>query len=179
MKNISLAIMLVVLFTLVGCSQTEQEQVTDILTEQEPTMEQAEQTLEAMSEEDNNEEQEAMEEESDESEEADRETAYSAAVYTDNQAVLAESGPKVIYFHADWCPTCRALEERVNKTLSEFPDGTKIVKVNYDTEKELKKQYGIKVQTSLVILDESGNQVGDVLVNPSNEQLINVINQTL
>lgn len=169
MKNISLAIMLVALFTLVGCSQTEQEQVTDILTEQEPAMEQVDESTEAQQAEDDS-TTEVTEQE---------QPAYSAAVYTDNQAVLTESGPKVIYFHADWCPTCRALEERVNKTLSEFPDGTKIVKVNYDTEKELKKQYGIKVQTSLVILDESGNQVGDVLVNPSNEQLINVINQTL
>jgi thiol-disulfide isomerase/thioredoxin len=178
MKKTTLALMLLAVLALVGCSPAQQEEVADLLTEEEPTQEQSDETIEAMTEEDTEQEQEeASEETTEESDEA--ETSYSAAVYTDNQAALQEAGPKVVYFHADWCPTCRALEERVQSTLGQFPDGTKIVKVDYDAETALKNQYGVKVQTSLVVLNAEGEQVGNVLVNPSNEQLIEAINQTL
>jgi len=56
-----------------------------------------------------------------------------------------------LFFHSDWCSTCKAFEKKV---LSEkIPEDILILKVNYDKETELKKKYNIVTQTSFVIVD--------------------------
>lgn len=103
---------------------------------------------------------------------------YSQALYTSNEDVLNEEGPKVIFFHADWCPTCRAMTKRITANIDSYPLGTKIVEVDYDTENELKKQYGVKVQSTVVVLNANGEAVS-TLVDPSDQKLIEAINQSL
>jgi thiol:disulfide interchange protein len=52
------------------------------------------------------------------------------------------SGQKVaLFFHATWCPTCKALEKSINAEISSIPTDTLIVKVDYDTSTEMKKKY--------------------------------------
>ena len=61
----------------------------------------------------------------------------------------------VLFFHSDWCSTCKAFEKKV---LSEkIPEDILILKVNYDKETELKKKYNIVTQTSFVIVDNKWN----------------------
>ena len=85
-----------------------------------------------------------------------------AGIYTDyNESLLvnAEDGPVLIFFHATWCPTCRTLDKSINANLDDIPDGVTILRADYDTEKVLKKKYGVVRQHTLVQVDSNGNQI--------------------
>lgn len=70
----------------------------------------------------------------------------------------AHAGTKVVYFfHAGWCPSCRATEAAIGETG--VPDGLTVVKVDYDTETDLRKQYGVTQQHTFVQVDESGAEL--------------------
>ena len=61
----------------------------------------------------------------------------------------------VLFFHADWCPTCKAFEKKV---LTEtIPENILILKVDYDSNLELRKKYNIVTQTSFVLVDNKWN----------------------
>lgn len=65
------------------------------------------------------------------------------------------SGTKVVYFfHANWCPDCRATEESLTK--DGVPDGLTVVKVDYDTATDLKAKYGVTQQHTFVLIDKDG-----------------------
>lgn len=61
----------------------------------------------------------------------------------------------VLFFHANWCPTCKAFEEKV--LSEEIPENIKILKVDFDTNSELRKKYNILTQTSFILVDNDGN----------------------
>lgn len=72
----------------------------------------------------------------------------------DAQRVIATGGDKVIFFHANWCPICEALQSNI---LEEgVPEGLTIFKANFDTDTDLRKQYGVTAVSSLVQVDDSG-----------------------
>jgi len=86
---------------------------------------------------------------------------YSAAALA-----AAEMGnqPVALLFHADWCPTCRVQEKVVQSLATEKGLDLTILKVNYDTEKDLKRRFRINSQSSLVVLrgqKETARLVGD------------------
>lgn len=68
-------------------------------------------------------------------------------------------GTAVLFFYADWCPTCKIANENFINKNSEIPAGITILKTNYDTEKELKKKYQVVIQHTFVVVDEKGNEV--------------------
>ena len=72
---------------------------------------------------------------------------------------LAETGDVILFFHADWCPSCRALEDDINANVSQIPDGVHILKLDFDTETELKQRYGIVRQHTLVQVDANGGEI--------------------
>lgn len=74
-----------------------------------------------------------------------------------SQALAAAEGRKVLFFHASWCPQCRDLEASI-KTQG-VPNGMTIFKVNYDTATDLKQRYGVTLQTTIVEVDDQGNQI--------------------
>ena len=87
-------------------------------------------------------------------------------------AALAEAQkadmPVALHFRADWCPTCRAQDKVLEGLRSEPGLGMTVLSVNYDTEKDLKKQYKISTQSTLVVLHgqkESARVVGDTSAN--------------
>lgn len=73
------------------------------------------------------------------------------------QAIASTSGTKVLFFHAPWCPQCRALETSIE--AGPIPGSVTIFKVDYDSSHELRKRYGITIQTTLVRVDDNGNLV--------------------
>lgn len=79
--------------------------------------------------------------------------------YAPEKLARAEIGDVVISFHATWCPSCRALEADILKNINAIPSGVSILKVDYDTETELKKKYGVTVQNTLVQVDAEGNMI--------------------
>lgn len=62
----------------------------------------------------------------------------------------------ILFFHAPWRPECRAFDEAIKK--SGVPDGVQILKVDYDTNQGLRKQYGVTVQTSFVLVNNDGEK---------------------
>ncbi len=76
--------------------------------------------------------------------------------YSANKVANAE-GTKVLFFHAPWCPQCRALEQSIQQGT--VPDGVTIFKVDYDTNQALRQKYGITIQTSLVTIDDNGDLI--------------------
>jgi len=68
-------------------------------------------------------------------------------------------GRVVLFFHANWCPTCRALDKELKSGNTNLPDDVTILKVNYDKERELKKKYQVTVQHTLVQIDENGDEI--------------------
>lgn len=76
--------------------------------------------------------------------------------------------PVALHFRADWCPTCRAQDKVLESLKAEPGLGLTVLAVNYDTEKELKKQYKINTQSTLVVLHgqkEAARVVGDTSAN--------------
>lgn len=86
---------------------------------------------------------------------------YSAAALT--QAQKADK-PVALHFHADWCPTCRAQEKVLQDLKSEADLDLTVLVANYDTEKELKRRFNVRAQSTLVVLHgnkETYRVVGD------------------
>jgi thiol-disulfide isomerase/thioredoxin len=91
--------------------------------------------------------------------------------YSEN-IISSTSGTKVLFFHAPWCPQCRALNESIK--AGPIPDGVTIIKVDYDTSQALRQKYGVTTQTTLVRVDDNGNLVKKYVAydSPTLESLI-------
>lgn len=87
----------------------------------------------------------------------------SAGSYTDYSAAAletaAQKGKAVLFFHASWCPTCKAANEAFTTRTSEIPADVTILKTDYDAEKDLKARYGITYQHTFVQVDAEGNEI--------------------
>jgi thioredoxin 1 len=70
-----------------------------------------------------------------------------------------DTDKRVLFFHASWCSTCKALASDISDNESEIPAGLTIARVDFDEETDLKKQYGVTVQHTLVQIDEDGNEI--------------------
>ncbi len=79
--------------------------------------------------------------------------------YSEELLANAESGTVLLFFHAGWCPSCRALDKDISRNLDNLPEDMTILKLNYDTETELKKKYGVTRQHTLVQVDADGNMI--------------------
>jgi thiol-disulfide isomerase/thioredoxin len=76
-----------------------------------------------------------------------------------SEEALAEAGyeTNVIFFHASWCPECRAFEQAIE--AGPIPEGVQILKADYDTETALKDKYGVDIQTTFVKVDDAGEMI--------------------
>lgn len=90
-------------------------------------------------------------------------------------AIEATAGPKALFFHASWCPKCRALDEDLKAEGA--PDGLTVFKVDYDTRTDLRQQYGVTIQTTIVFVDDGGEKISSVVLydDPSVESLVAAI----
>jgi thiol-disulfide isomerase/thioredoxin len=94
--------------------------------------------------------------------------------YSPEKLERANDGDVVIFFHAAWCSSCKALEANINSSLGEIPEGVTILKADFDEDVELKEKYGVKIQHSFVQVDANGeaiakwvggNTLGDITKN--------------
>lgn len=104
------------------------------------------------------------------------------ALYTDftqeRYAELLGKKPFAIFFHASWCPDCVNLEKQIKKNIENLPKETIILKANYDTENKLKQDYGITIQSTVVVVDKNGKAM-PTLFGPSFDDLKTAIEQSL
>lgn len=85
--------------------------------------------------------------------------AVTAGSYVEYKSdILATTtGTRILFFHASWCPQCRQLESDIK--ASTIPNDVTIIKVDYDSNQALRKQYGVTLQTTLVKVDANGELV--------------------
>jgi len=81
-------------------------------------------------------------------------TSYSEATL---DTALASGQKVALFFHAPWCPSCKALDTTLNNDA--IPSDVVVLKVDYDTSTELKKKYGIRSQHTIVALDQQKNMI--------------------
>lgn len=72
---------------------------------------------------------------------------------------IAESGPAIIYFHADWCPTCQATMTAFRARWSEVQPGITVIIADYDKESELKSRFGVSYQNTYVQVAADGSRI--------------------
>ena len=58
-----------------------------------------------------------------------------------------------------WCPTCQETQKNLEADPAAIPAGLTIVKVDFDTSDELKRQYGVTTQHTFVQVDADGNEL--------------------
>lgn len=95
------------------------------------------------------------------------------AMQANNKYVVYASGSleentnkkRVLFFYANWCPTCIPADKAFQSSLNQIPENVTIIRVNYndsDTdqeEKELAKKYAVTYQHTFVQIDAQGNQI--------------------
>ena len=92
----------------------------------------------------------------------------------------AASNKRVLFFYANWCPTCKPADESFSSNVDKIPQNVSLIRVNYndsDTdqeEKELAKKYGVTYQHTFVQIDENGNEIGKWNGGKIDELLSNV-----
>ncbi|MFA5894442.1 MAG: thioredoxin domain-containing protein [Candidatus Shapirobacteria bacterium] len=83
-----------------------------------------------------------------------------------NDVINSSSGKRrVLFFYANWCPTCKPADADFTKNSTMIPEDVELIRVNYNdpdtdpAEKELANKYGITYQHTFVQIDANGNVV--------------------
>lgn len=63
----------------------------------------------------------------------------------------------IIFFHASWCPECRAFEQAL--LSGTLPNDVQILKADYDSETELKQKYSVVIQSTFVEVNKQGELI--------------------
>lgn len=72
---------------------------------------------------------------------------------------------RVLFFYANWCPTCRPADASFKENENKIPEDVTLIRVNYNdtdtdqNEKDLAEQFGITYQHTFVQIDSEGNEV--------------------
>jgi thiol-disulfide isomerase/thioredoxin len=78
--------------------------------------------------------------------------------YSADRVAEAE-GDVVLFFAADWCPTCQALIRDIEANTNEIPSDLTILEVDYDDERDLRREYDVVIQHTLVKVDNNGEEL--------------------
>ena len=80
---------------------------------------------------------------------------YSQVAY---EQALHDGKPVFLFFYAEWCPTCRAQEPDIQSIFAELENDVVGFRVDYDTETQLKKDFHVTLQHTMIILDSKGEE---------------------
>jgi thiol-disulfide isomerase/thioredoxin len=92
-----------------------------------------------------------------------------------SELLASTKGTKLLFFHASWCPQCRALDESIR--TSELPDNVTIFKVDYDSNQALRAKYGVTLQTTVVKVDDNQDKLASYVAY--NEPTFQSVKQAL
>lgn len=77
----------------------------------------------------------------------------------------AKNNRRVLFFYANWCPTCRPADANFSQNDDQIPSDVFLVRVNYkdteteEAEKDLAAKYGVTYQHTFVQIDENGAEI--------------------
>lgn len=72
---------------------------------------------------------------------------------------LAAERPTIVYFHAEWCPTCKATMVQFRARWPEVQPGIVLVLADFDKHTELKSLYGVTYQNTYVQVTAEGEKL--------------------
>lgn len=89
--------------------------------------------------------------------------AGSAGTYVDYADFDADRGAYaetdvVLFFHAAWCPTCTQADRNIAADPAGIPAGLTIVKVDFDSSTDLRREYGVTQQHTFVSIEPDGGR---------------------
>ncbi len=70
----------------------------------------------------------------------------------------------LLFFHADWCPLCRALEAKIKNDIGVL-NGRTVLEADYDIELDLRKEYSVLAQVTVIFFNADGT-IANKKVNP-------------
>ncbi len=73
------------------------------------------------------------------------------------ESLVGLEGNNVLFFHATWCPSCKSADDMLKS--STIPWSLSIIKVDYDSNQELKEKYNVLSQHTFVQIDKDWNEV--------------------
>ena len=66
---------------------------------------------------------------------------------------------RVYFFHASWCGFCKEADKELSAQKNRIPDNVVVFKTDFDSEKKLKKKYGVYNRHTFVLVDLDGNEI--------------------
>lgn len=82
---------------------------------------------------------------------------YSEETFT---KATEDNGKAVLFFAAlAWCPSCQAADRDFKANFNKVPSDVTILKVDYDTAKDMKQKYAITMQDSFIQVDSQRKEV--------------------
>jgi len=66
-------------------------------------------------------------------------------------AAAAEGKTTLVFFHAPWCPVCKAQEPKIQAHLNGDAKQVVAFKVDYDTNKALRQEMNVTKQSTLIL----------------------------
>lgn len=88
------------------------------------------------------------------------------------KTALASGKTVYLYFSASWCPACRSLDSNIMSNTSLIPENTVIFKVDYDNSTDLKKQYEITMQHTVIKLNSDGTTMKKIVGPKSVSEIV-------
>lgn len=74
-----------------------------------------------------------------------------------DSSLVGKTETTVLAFFAPWCPSCVAADTSISG--ADVPDGLSILKVDFDSATDLRKEYGVTSQHTFVQVDADGNLI--------------------
>lgn len=96
---------------------------------------------------------------------------------------LTENVPVMLYFYANWCPTCRAQEPQNIGLFKNLDLNVQAFRVNFndsetdDEEKKLAKAFGVTYQHTFIFLDRNGKEITRKVGGIAPEELRNLLKE--
>ena len=93
--------------------------------------------------------------------------------YSPEAVATASAEDKVIlFFHAQWCATCKLLSDDITANVDAIPEDVRILLVDFDTETALKQRYGVTLQHTLVQVTADGDEIATWHLTPTLDALL-------
>jgi thiol-disulfide isomerase/thioredoxin len=89
-------------------------------------------------------------------------SAYAGNSYRDYSKTEFEKSSeeyRVLFFHASWCSFCKDADRKLSQSEDRIPDNVVVFKTDFDSEKKLKKEYGVFNRHTFVLVDRSGKEL--------------------
>ena len=83
----------------------------------------------------------------------------------------------VYFFHADWCPTCRALENSILSNIGSVPSDITFIKTDFDDSRSLREEFEVRVQHTLVQVRDDRSIVGKWTGQPNVQSVLAALQQ--